>query len=174
MVYAFTRPKKETPRCPPQGHNARGLPYAWLDQGLRRIPKLVNVLQRAGSAYPAEADSYGSCVEEYLVFYDKCSEKRAYRVRASTIDASKPWFLLCIFCSTLLSCRRDAHFFEKYRSRLHDMLIFTENPLELVQALWVRFLVDFGLLRTALGCSVVSFCVLVSWFQVLNRTGILI
>ena len=50
FVYKISMRKKETPRCHPQGHNARGLPYAWLDQGLRRVPKLVTALRRAGFA----------------------------------------------------------------------------------------------------------------------------
>ena len=40
--------KKETPRCHPQGHNARGLPPAWLNQGPRRSPNLVTTFTEEG------------------------------------------------------------------------------------------------------------------------------
>ena len=64
------------------------------------------------------------------MFFVKCSQKRAYRLRASTIGSPKPCFLLCIFCSMLLSCRRGAFFFRKCSSLSCDTLIFKETFLE--------------------------------------------
>ena len=59
-------------------------------------------------------------------FFENCSRKRAYRMRVSTIASSKPWFLLCMFFSMLLTLTRYAHFFEKCCSLSCHMLIFKD------------------------------------------------
>ena len=49
FVYKISMRKKETPRCHPQGHNARGLPPAWLNEArLTTEPKLVTTLKGYG------------------------------------------------------------------------------------------------------------------------------
>ena len=58
------------------------------------------------------------------VFFEHCSQTKAYRVRVSTIGSSKSLFLLCVIFSMLLTLDRYAFFFWKCGPLSRHMLIF--------------------------------------------------
>ena len=67
------------------------------------------------------------------MLFEKCSQKRAYRLRVNTNGSPKPWFLLCMFFSISLTLMRYAFFFRQCCSLSCDTLIFNKYVVGLTK-----------------------------------------